>query len=80
MNECSPCLTILDTDYKYIYHNTINQSILFYSNLAMNSDEYEEKYPEAAQVSRQTKWNYKKDCPPISLIGESNKLFKVSLI
>ena len=36
----------------------------FYSNLAINSDEYEgikfireEKYPEAAQVSRQTKRN-----------------------
>ena len=68
MNECYPCLTILDTDYKYIYYNTlsINQSInQFYSNLAMNPDEYEEivkfireeKYPEAAQVSRQTKWN-----------------------
>ena len=53
----------------------------------MNSDKYEEivkfireeKYPEAEQVPRQTKWNYKKRLFPY-FIGKSNKLFKVSLI
>ena len=68
MNEFSPFITILDTDYKYIYHSTlsINQ---FYSNLAMNSYEYEEivkfireeKYLEAAQVHGRQKENTKKD-------------------
>ena len=53
----------------------------------MNSDEYEEivnfirkeNYPEAAQVSRQKKWYYKRRLTPPYFIGESNKL-KVSLI
>ena len=47
----------------------------------MNSDEYEEivnfirkeNYPEAAQVSRQKKWYYKRRLtPPISLENPTN--------
>ena len=48
----------------------------------MNPNEYEqiihfireEKYPEATQTSRQTKWNYKR-----RLSSYSNRLFKVIL-
>ena len=52
----------------------------------MNPNEYdetilflrEEKYPEASQASRQTKWNYKRRLSSY-FIGDTNILFKVIL-
>ena len=52
----------------------------------MNPNEYdetilflrEEKYPEASQASRQTKWNYKRRLYSY-FIGDTNRLFKVIL-
>ena len=84
MNECSPCLIIPDTNYKYNYQKTINQ---FYSNLAMNLEEHEE-IPNLfgrENIVRQHKFHgrqnrtTKEDCPSILLENPIN-IFNASLI